>query len=123
MSKREGERVSIAIVGPCGAGKSTLALQLEQHGFRAHQIAQEHSFVPDMWKRLTAPDFLIYLDASYQACQRRKQLNWNETDYAEQLRRLQHARDHCDIYVDTSQRAPDEVAKEVLRALQDVMGA
>jgi len=121
VPKREGERASIAIVGPCGAGKSTLALQLEQHGLRAHQIAQEHSFVPDMWKRLTSPDLLIYLDASYDACQRRKQLNWNEADYAEQLRRLQHAREHCDIYLDTSQLMPDEVTKKVLQALQDVM--
>ena len=34
---------SIAIVGPCGAGKSTLAEVLIGHGYPARQIAQEHS--------------------------------------------------------------------------------
>ena len=118
MTVRKGEMVTIAIVGPCGAGKSTLAAQLEEAGYWAHQIAQEHSFVPDMWSRLSSPDILIYLDADFETCQRRKHLNWNATDHAEQQRRLQHARENCDIYIDTSGRSSEEVARKALETLQ-----
>lgn len=121
MPQSKGDTATIAIVGPCGAGKSTLAAHLEAEGFRAHQIAQEHSFVPDMWKKLSAPDILIYLDATYEACQSRKHLNWNEADYAEQLRRLQHARTHCDIYLDTSTLTPEAIAKKALAALKNTL--
>ncbi len=55
----------IGIVGPCGAGKTTLATKLSTHFTRVRAIAQEHSYVPDMWRRITNPDILIYLDASY----------------------------------------------------------
>ena len=48
----------IAIVGPCGAGKSTLARNLRLKGRQARAIAQEHSYVPAMWQCLTKPDFL-----------------------------------------------------------------
>jgi len=32
-------------------------------------IAQEHSYVPYMWKRITNPDLLIYLNASFEVSQ------------------------------------------------------
>jgi len=54
----------LAVVGPCAAGKSTLIEGLRQHGYQARHVAQEHSYVPEMWKLLTSPDYLIYLDVS-----------------------------------------------------------
>ena len=105
---------SIAIVGPCGAGKSTLARELQARGLQARQIAQEHSFAPAMWQHLTQPDILIFLDASYETCSQRKNLNWLPKEYAKQVHRLQHARQYCHIYVKTDHLKPEEVMDQVL---------
>jgi len=104
----------IAIVGPCGSGKTVLVNGLKQHDYLARQIAQEHSFVQDMWQVLTKPDILIYLDASYETCTERKALNWRRHEYEEQLRRLSHAREHCDLYLMTDQVSIEEILELVL---------
>jgi deoxyadenosine/deoxycytidine kinase len=108
----------IAIVGPCAAGKTTLAEALRGRGYNARQIVQEHSFVPAMWQIITKPDVLIYLDASYDVCTRRKGFNWLPHEHAEQIRRLAHARQHCHIYIHTDQLTPAEVLKRVMAALR-----
>jgi adenylate kinase family enzyme len=92
----------IGVVGPCGAGKSTLVAGLQAHGFNVRHIAQEHSYVPDMWKRLSNPDILIYLDVSYENTVIRRRLDWTYAEYAEQLRRLRHARQHANLVIDTN---------------------
>jgi len=108
----------IAIVGPCASGKTTLAEGLCRHGYNARQIAQEHSFVPEMWQIMTKPDVLIFLDASYPVCTQRKSLNWLPAEYAEQQRRLDHARRHCDIYQLSDDMSPESVLKAILAALE-----
>jgi deoxyadenosine/deoxycytidine kinase len=108
----------IAIVGPCASGKTTLALRLRREGYSARQIVQEHSYVAEMWKVLSRPDLLIFLDASFATCNRRKALNWLEHEYLEQRRRLRHAKEHCDLYIETDALTSDEVLQSVLRALQ-----
>lgn len=108
----------IAIVGPCAAGKTTLARGLQAHGWPARQIAQEHSYVADMWKRLSRPDLLVFLDASFETCTARKQLNWTGAEYREQLRRLVHARQHCDVYLNSDALGPEQVLAEVLRRIK-----
>lgn len=107
----------IAIVGPCAAGKSTLARGLRAHGYDARQIVQEHSYVPQMWAVLTRPDLLVYLDASHAASLRRKDLRWSPREHAEQLRRLAHARQHCDVYLHTDDLTPQQVLAAVLKRL------
>jgi cytidylate kinase len=107
----------IAIVGPCASGKSTLAGRLQALGINARQIAQEHSYVPDMWQVLTQPDILIFLDASFETCTLSKHLDWNMAEYQEQQRRLGHAREHCDILLDTTDLSPEEVVEKVASAL------
>jgi thymidylate kinase len=116
MSKDE-YRPRIAIVGPCGAGKTTLSKKLQALGFDARQIAQEHSFAQRMWRILTQPDILIFLDVSFQNASTRKQFHWIRREYSEQLRRLKDARRNCDIYVDTDDLSPDEVLETVLARL------
>ena len=108
--------LSIAIVGPCGAGKSTLARALQSRGLGARQIAQEHSYAPSMWQHLSRPDLLIFLDASYEVCSQRKNLNWLPRDYMKQVHRLEHARRHCHLYVNTDGLTPEEVLEKVLTA-------
>ncbi len=110
--------VRIAIVGPCGAGKSILADALRVNGHDARQIAQEHSFFPAMWEKITKPDILIYLDVSYQSATDRKQLNWLQKEFDEQIRRLAHARKNCDIYIHTDSLKPTEVLSKVLEYLK-----
>ena len=83
----------IGIVGPCGAGKSTLAEGLKAHGYITRAIAQEHSFVKDMWQR---------------------SLNWTEAEWQEQQRRLRHAREHADFYLDTDPLSISEVLEKAL---------
>lgn len=110
----------IGVVGPCAAGKSTLVDGLVQHGYRAQPIAQEHSYVPDMWQRLTRPDVLVFLDASYPVTCHRRDLRWNESDYAEQQRRLKHARQNAQIVIDTSELTIAEVLERSLAYLTEM---
>ncbi len=87
-------------------------------GWRTRQIAQEHSYVPDMWQRLTNPDILVFLDASWSTtCQRRK-LDWTEADWHEQQTRLSHARAHADLYLDTDKLSIEEVLEEVVEFVE-----
>ncbi|MFH1524517.1 MAG: hypothetical protein ABIF04_06100 [Chloroflexota bacterium] len=105
----------VGIVGPCAAGKSTLIAGLTRLGIRTRHIAQEHSYVKDMWQRLTKPTILIFLDASFPVtCQRRK-LDWTEADWEEQQQRLSHARTHADLYIDTTLLSAKEVLDQVTK--------
>lgn len=108
----------IAIVGPCGAGKSTLARALQAHGYRAKAIAQEHSFTPNMWQRITQPDVLIFLDASHPVCAARRQFRWKMADWEIQQKRLGHAREHADFYLLTDRLSEAEVLQKVLLFLE-----
>ncbi|WKZ49982.1 MAG: hypothetical protein QY329_11020 [Anaerolineales bacterium] len=108
------DRFVVGVVGPCGSGKSTLIAALEARGFVCRHIAQEHSHVQDMWRRMSDPDVLIFLQASFPVCSTRRTLNWSEADYAEQQRRLAHALARADLIVDTDSLTPGEVAARAL---------
>ena len=111
-------KLLVGVVGPCGSGKSTLIAALEKRGYQCRHIAQEHSFVKDMWKRISDPDVLIFLQASFPVCTARRKLNWNESDYIEQQRRLSHALANANFIADTDSLTPDEVATRVLDFLE-----
>jgi guanylate kinase len=108
----------IGIVGPCGAGKTTLAENLNRNGFRARAIVQEHSYVKDMWLRLTHPDILIFLQASRATGARRRKLDWTEAEWEEQQRRLEHARRHANLVLDTDLLTAAEVLEQVMFFLE-----
>jgi hypothetical protein len=110
---------TLGLVGPCTSGKSLLRAKLEARGFRVKHIAQEHSFVKDMWKRITNPDFLIFLDVSYPMTLKRRKWDFPEADYLEQCRRLAHARRNADVYIQTDALTPDEVLERVLAHFQE----
>ena len=108
----------VAVVGPCASGKSTLTAALRAAGYEARQPAQEHSYVPDMWRRLVDPDVLIYLDISYEALLERRP-HFGEQEYLEREKgRLAHARAHADLVVDTSALAAEAVAAQVMSLLE-----
>jgi hypothetical protein len=112
------DRFVIGVVGVCGSGKTELVQRLRTRRFQVKHIAQEHSFVSDMWQRFSKPNILVYLIVSYPETLRRKKFDWSEKDYNEQIRRVQHARQHADIVVNTDDFTPDGVCEYVLGQLE-----
>lgn len=112
----------IGIVGPCSAGKSTLAKGLRGLGYTVKEIMQEHAAAPDMWLRITNPNILIYLDVSPEVAVVREGLSKPSSWWQEEREvRLAHARHHCDLYVDTSLLSPAEVLARVELFLDKAM--
>jgi shikimate kinase len=104
----------IVVVGPCAAGKSTLVGNLRPEGFDIRSCVQEHSYMPDLWRRFSKADVLIFLDAELPTIARRQQRSdWTQERLDEQYRRLAHARAHCDLYVATDDLTREEVAERV----------
>lgn len=116
------EDTLIGVVGPCTAGKSTLIAGLRQHGYRVRHIAQEHSYAPEMWQKITHPDILIFLDVSYPVSLTRRPLNWLLKEYETQQFRLRHARQNADLYVQTDSLSIPQVLDTVLKYLQECTG-
>ena len=117
----DSKKLRIAIVGPCSAGKSTLAPALKNMGYVVRQPAQEHSSAPHMWQRLSKPDILLYLDVSYTAARQRKpHIDGGPQRLTEQHKRLDHARQHCDFYIDTTDLTPGEVRTAVFDFLHTI---
>jgi deoxyadenosine/deoxycytidine kinase len=115
----EKSDVVIGIVGPCASGKSTLINGLRKYGYYGKHIAQEHSYVPNMWKRITDPDILVFLDVSYEETKNRKKLHWSEHEYEVQVKRLEHARSNAAIIIDTDVCSPNDVLSIVLNFIRD----
>jgi deoxyadenosine/deoxycytidine kinase len=111
--------LTIGVVGPCAAGKTTLIQGLRALGYQAKHIAQEHSYAPRMWQRLTNPDILVYLDVSYPLTIQRRNLDWTVNEYTEEIYRLRHARKNAHLYVNTDALSPEQVLARVLVFLKD----
>jgi cytidylate kinase len=114
-----GREILIGIVGPCAAGKSTLIAELRKHGYKTKHIAQEHSYVPDMWRKITNPDILIYLDVTYPVSMQRRKLDWNEAEFLRQVERLRNARQHADLYIQTDHLSISDVRQRVFQFLTE----
>lgn len=104
----------VAVVGPCTSGKSTVVRALRDRGYTARMPAQEHSYVPDMWRKMVNPDLLIYLDVSYQAARQRRDIHWGPERLEKEAERLAHARQHADLYIATDNLSPADVIQQVL---------
>lgn len=111
----------VTVVGVCAAGKTELVERLRARGYDARHCIQEHSLVPDMWRRISRPEVLVYLDASLETIRRRRPEEDYEAAYIqEQRRRLAHARQHCHVYISTDALDVDEVLQRVLAALDEL---
>jgi deoxyadenosine/deoxycytidine kinase len=110
----------ITIVGPCAAGKSTLAKHLKARGYDAEDCGQEHSGVQKMWQVIAKPDILIYLDASLATINRRLQVNWEQGYLDEMNRRLEHARSHAHCAIDTNSLTPFQVCDRAMEFLKSI---
>jgi molybdopterin-guanine dinucleotide biosynthesis protein len=108
------ERPLIGVVGPCASGKTTLVAALRSNGYRVRHIAQEHSYVSDMWKQISNPDFLIYLDVSFEESMIRSGSTWTRSIFEKQVERLKHAYKNADLIIETDDLKPEQVLKIVL---------
>jgi len=113
--------IKVGLVGPCTAGKSTLSKMLLSAGINVRHIAQEHSYVPYMWQRITNPDVLVYLDVSYAVSLQRRKFSWTIEEYEEQLHRLQHAREHAQLYILTDPLSPQEIFDRTIGFLEEYL--
>ncbi len=119
MASDANNAPTIHIVGVCGSGKSSLARRLNQRGYQARQISQEHSGVPDLWRWRCTPDALVYLDASNEHIrQRYPKLNLTDEYLATERKRLAHSREHADCIILTDDLTPDQVEERTIACLK-----
>jgi deoxyadenosine/deoxycytidine kinase len=118
-NERKRSGALIAVVGPCAAGKSSLVKGLKARGYNARCVAQDHSYVPDMWRRITNPDLLIYLDVELNTIAQRRRISWGERYLNDERHKLRHARQHCDLYLHTDALTEEEVLRQVLSFLNE----
>ena len=121
MTDQKITPLRVAVVGACSSGKSSLVSALLDAGFDARHVAQEHSYVPSMWKSISKPDILIYLDVEYDVLMIRwPNAQFQPADLLEQNRRLAHARANCDLYLDTNRLDREEVRERALAFLSEI---
>ena len=114
MDRREG--LLIGVVGNCTAGKTTLVSGLHSSGYRAVNIAQEHSSAPRLWQRKN-PDFLVCLSCTLETARQRRDIGWGQERLDEQWCRLSHAREHANLYLPTDGLSIAEVLSRVIEAV------
>ena len=114
------ETPRVVVVGPDAAGKTELVKRLRALGYNARSCAQDHSYVPDMWRRIAKPDFLVYLDVRLDTIARRRAIDWGQERLDKLNVRLAHARAHCDLYLPTDDLERSEVVDRVRTALHKV---
>lgn len=103
----------VVVVGPCAAGKSTLAEGLRRMGFAAVPVGQEHSDIPSLWRH-TEPDVVVALDADLDTIRRRRgEEAWPEWLYLTQQRRLHEAQIAAALRIDTGTMSAEEVLATV----------
>ena len=119
MRSPKNQSVIIGIVGPCSSGKSTLITGLKRRGIQARHIAQEHSYVQDMWRQITNPRILIYLDVSYEISMRRRKLDMTREEFQHEIELLSHARQSADLYIKTDDISITQVLDRVLAFLEE----
>jgi cytidylate kinase len=105
----------IAVVGSCASGKSSVVARLREHGLDAWAVAQEHSGIQALWRRLE-PNTLVFLDTTLATVRaRRNDDNWPAWIFAVQQERLAGARANADVIVATDELSLDEVVETILR--------
>lgn len=115
IPREAGQGPRVALAGPCGSGKSTIAHRLRALGVDARMPTQEHSGVPTMWQKLLAPDLLVMLDARNEVLRaRRPGINLSDGVLAQQRHRLRDAIRHAQLQFDTGQQSVEEIEAAIL---------
>jgi len=112
----ESAPIRVVVVGPCAAGKSTLAANLRARGVDAYCCAQEHSEIGNLWQHLE-PDVVVALDVDLATVRARRGADWPEVIFRAQLRRLSAARAAARVVIDTASLDADATLEAALQAL------
>jgi hypothetical protein len=92
------------------------------HGYDARAAAQEHSAIPDLWRR-GKPDVLIALTADLETVRRRRaEPRWSAAIWEAQQARLADAVANAALVEDTSGRSVNDVVDDVLSFLDAYSG-
>lgn len=108
----------IGVVGNCVAGKTTLVNGLKSKGYRAVNIAQEHSTAQRLWQR-KKPDYLVCISCSLESAQKRREIYWGQERLDDQWQRLTHARERCDLFLATDGMEIEDVLTFVIAAVNN----
>lgn len=111
------EPLIVAVVGVCASGKTSLVKQLQNNGIDAYNVAQEHSGIPRLWRR-RCPDVLVLLDVNLAQARQRRNVPWGEERLTVQRQRLEDARNHADIVIQTDGLTIEEVAQKVVEYIK-----
>lgn len=90
----------IGVVGNCAAGKSTLVTALQNKGYNAVNIQQEHSVSKGFWRRLK-PDIIIYLSCTLETARQRRRIQWGQERLNDQWEVLSEVRDQAHALIET----------------------
>lgn len=110
----------VLVVGTCGSGKTTLVERLGWLGIQAGSVAQEHSEAQHLWMR-RRPDFLIVLDCGYERVRTRRRVSWPAARLEVERRRLAHARQNCQLFLQTDDLTIEDVVGRTLAAIDDYL--
>lgn len=107
----------IGVVGNCVSGKTTLVQGLNQQGYQAVNIPQEHSVTPRFWRKFNV-DFLVFLTCTLATAQARRKIPWGQTRLDQQAAILADAKAHCQLYLPTDAYTIEEVLEQVVKAIE-----
>lgn len=110
------DRRRIVVVGPCASGKTTLTRALTRAGYDARVCGQEHSGVPDLWRRMDG-DVLIALDLDIATLRARRGESWSASLLERQHQRLALAYAAADLVLDSGRIDQRGVYAAVARLL------
>lgn len=116
-----GDDRRIVVVGPCASGKTTLVDALVQRGYRAYAVAQEHSIIPDLWRKRD-PDIVIALDLDLDVVRERRSPTWSADIYAAQHERLRPAFESADLMIDTGEHDIEAAVEMSVDLLESTRG-
>lgn len=109
----------IKVVGISASGKSTLVTGLRAAGYDARPVSQEHSDVAELWKQFGFTRVLIFLDNDLMGQRaRRPDVTWSEEALAIERRRVQDAREHADLRLNTTNLTATQVLGLALAFLE-----
>ena len=103
----------IAVVGVCASGKTTLVKGLKDAGYDAYNVAQEHSGIHNFWNK-HHPDILVMIDATLPAIKKRRLVYWDQERLDIQHKRLDDAKAHANLFIQTDAYNADEVREQVI---------
>lgn len=107
----------LVVAGVCVSGKTTLVKSLQDLGFDALNVAQEHSTIKKLWNH-KEPDILVVLDAQLASIRQRRIVPWGEERLAVQRERLSDAFEHADVYIHTDDLSKDDIVQHVLEHIR-----